>query len=113
MTRIVGERVRDRLPKDIGGHPSHAIRVLLRHHARKPVANARIRAEGIGVVIWMALQVDAPMTRERNEQYVAKSDARMLVMKNTLEREKLEGIFGDVDDDVRVGGSWPLEMQPR
>jgi hypothetical protein len=101
-TGCIDEVVPDRLSKDVGRDPCHAVGVLLRHDTREPVADAFRAAERLRVVVRPALQVDAPMSGKRHEEHVAMANSWVFVVKDALQRQRLNGILGNVHDHEGV-----------
>ena len=66
-------------------------------------------AEGLGVVVRAALEIDPPVAGERDEQDVPAVDRRVLVVEDPLDRKRVVGILGRVDDHERVLGARALE----
>ena len=81
----IGERIRDRLPEDVGRYPRDAIRVVRAHNGRQPPPDAVDSAECFRDIPRMALQIDSPVTRKRNEEDVSPARTWMLIMKHALD----------------------------
>ena len=105
----VDELACEHLQEDVGRDPRHAVGVLGVDHEREPALHALRAAERLRVVVGAALEIDAPVAGERDEEDVAPVDRGVLVVEDPLDREGVVGILRGVDDHECVLRSRPFE----